>query len=86
MQMKSLGVVISVLALVYVTTLVRAEPRDSVDRGSRLDRDAIRDDVRIDRLKVPRHPLSAEQPSMQPEPVAAPKAKSKKARKVGDVH
>jgi hypothetical protein len=84
--MKSLGVVMSFLALLCVATLVRAEPRDSVDRGERLDRDAIRDDIRIDRLKVPQHPLSAEQPPMQPGPVAPSSTKPKKTKKVGDVH
>jgi hypothetical protein len=83
--MKSLGVVMGVMALLCVATPVRAEPRDSVDRGDRLDRDAIRDDVRIDRLKVPKHPLTAEQPPMQQEPVAAPKAKPKKTKKDADV-
>jgi hypothetical protein len=84
--MKSFGVVMSFLALLCVATLVRAEPRDSVDRGERLDRDAIRDDIRIDRLKVPKHPLSAEQAPMQPGPVAPSRTKPKKTKKVGDVH
>ena len=34
-----------------------ADPRDSVDRGDRLDTDALRDDVSTNRLKVPSHPL-----------------------------
>ena len=34
-----------------------ADPRDSVDRGDRLDTDALRDDVGTNRLKVPSHPL-----------------------------
>ena len=84
--MKSLGVVMGAMALLCVASSVRADPRDSVDRGDRLDRDAIRDDVRINRLKIPEHPLSAEQPPMQQEPVATPKAKSKKAKKHADVH
>ena len=84
--MKSLVVVMGAMALLCVASPVRAEPRDSVDRADRLDRDAIRDDVRINRLKIPKHPLSAEQPPMQPEPVAAPKAKPKKTRKDADVH
>jgi len=83
--MKSLGIVISFLALLCLAPLVRAEPRDSVDRGERLDRDAIRDDVRIDRLKVPRHPLSNEQPPTQPDPYAS-KTKLKKTKKFGDIH
>jgi|EndMetStandDraft_3_1072993.scaffolds.fasta_scaffold12744_4 hypothetical protein len=39
-----------------------AEPRDSVERGQRLDTDAIRDDVRTNRLKTPASPLTVEQP------------------------
>jgi hypothetical protein len=84
--MKKLGVVIGAMALLCVASHVRAEPRDSVDRGDRLDRDAIRNDVRTDRLKVPQHPLSAESPPLQQAPAAAPKAKSKKSKKDGDVH
>lgn len=38
-----------------------AEPRDSVERGGRLDRDALRDDVRVDRLKIPQHPIVVEE-------------------------
>jgi amino acid transporter len=34
---------------------VNAEPRDSVERAQRLDTDAIRDDVRINRLQIPQH-------------------------------
>jgi hypothetical protein len=86
MEMKTLSVMIGAMALLCLASPVRAEPRDSVDRGDRLDRDAIRDDVRINRLTVPRHPLAAEQPMVQQEPVAAPKAKPKKTRKDADVH
>jgi hypothetical protein len=39
-----------------------AEPRDSVERGQRLDSEAIRDDVRTNRLKTPASPLNVEQP------------------------
>jgi hypothetical protein len=85
MQMKTLSVVIGAVALCLASP-VAADPRDSVDRGDSLDRDAIRDDVRINRLKVPQHPLSAEQPQVQQEPTATSKAKQKKSRKDGDVH
>jgi hypothetical protein len=84
--MKTLGVVLGTMALLCVAFHVRAEPRDSVDRGSRLDTDALRDDVRTDRLKVPQHPLSAEQPSAQQVPAATPKAKPKKSRKDGNIN
>jgi hypothetical protein len=84
--MKALSVVIGAMVLLCVASHVRAEPRDSVDRGTRLDTDALRDDVRINRLKVPQHPLTAEQPPVQQAPAAAPKAKPKKSRKDADVH
>ncbi len=83
--MKILGVVMGAMVWLCLASPVRAEPRDSVDRGSRLDTDAIRDDVRIDRLKVPAHPLTAEQPPVQQQPVSTPKAKPK-WKKAGDVH
>lgn len=50
------------MAWLGAVSAVSAEPRDSVDRGDRLDRDALRDDVRIDRLKVPQHPVYSQQP------------------------
>ena len=83
--MKTLSVVIGAVALCLASP-VAADPRDSVDRGDSLDRDAIRDDVRINRLKVPQHPLSGEQPQVQQESTATSKAKQKKSRKDGDVH
>jgi hypothetical protein len=52
-----------------------ADPRDSVDRGSRLDTDALRDDVGTNRLQVPSHPLVIA-PTPQPAPVAEKKKKS----------
>ncbi len=51
--------------------------RDSVERGTRMDTNALRDDVRTDRLQVPSHPL-AEQPA-QPAPGSKGKAKLKKS-------
>jgi hypothetical protein len=84
MEMKTLGVVMGAMVLLCLGSPASAEPRDSVDRGDRLDRDAIRDDVRIDRLKVPMHPLSAEQPPAQQEPVSVPKAKPRSKRS-GDI-
>jgi hypothetical protein len=56
---------------------VRAEPRDSVERSQRMDTDAIRDDVRTNRLQIPEHPISAVQPP-QPALSSKGKAKSKK--------
>ncbi|OAF07302.1 hypothetical protein [Bradyrhizobium neotropicale] len=34
-----------------------ADPRDAVDRGQRLDTDALRDDAATHRLRQPSHPL-----------------------------
>ena len=53
--------------------------RNSVERGTRMDTDALRDDVRTNRLQVPSHPLAAEQPA-QPAPSSKGKAKLKKSR------
>ncbi len=62
---------------------VAAEPRDSVERSHRMDTDAIRDDVRTNRLQIPRHPLAVEQPSQTaPDPKA--KAKSRKSGRSGN--
>jgi hypothetical protein len=52
-----------------------ADPRDSVDRGARMDTDALRDDVGTNRLKVPSHPLVL---APTPEPGPTPKGKKKK--------
>jgi hypothetical protein len=60
-----------------VASSAAADPRDSVDRGDRLDTDALRDDVRTNRLKVPSHPLVIAPPQ---QPVATSKGtKSKKS-------
>jgi hypothetical protein len=82
MVMKRLiAVTGAAMTFLCVASAATADPRDSVDRGDRLDREAIRDDVRINRLKVPTHPLSAEQP-LQPAPSSKGKAKSKRS---GDI-
>lgn len=81
--MKRLVVVTGVaLALLSALSSAGADPRDSVDRGDRLDRDAIRNDVRIDRLKVPRHPLDFKQPA-QAAPFGDDTAKKKRAPRRG---
>ena len=80
--MKTLSVAIATaVTLLCLASPVAADPRDSVDRGDRMDRDAIRDDVHTDRLRVPRHTLSAEQPPVQQELTASPKAKPKTSKK-----
>jgi hypothetical protein len=68
------------VAMVFLcaASVVAAEPRDAVERSQRLDTDAIRDDVRIHRLQIPEHPLSAVQ-APQPTLSSKGKAKSKKA-------
>jgi hypothetical protein len=59
-----------------------ADPRDSVDRGDRLDTDALRDDVGTNRLKVPSHPLVIAPPQ---QPTTTSKGtKSKKSSASGD--
>jgi hypothetical protein len=83
MIMKRLIVVTgTVVALLSAASAVSAGPVDSVDRGDRLDRDAIRDDVRIDRLKIPQHPIATEQPQ-QPAPAPKKKPQSKKNAQSG---
>ena len=78
MVMKRLIVVTSAaIAFLCAAPAVSADPRDSVDRGDRMDRDAIRDDVRIDRLKIPEHPIATEQPQ-QTTPALKKKPKAKK--------
>ena len=58
-----------------------ADPRDSVDRGDRLDTDALRDDVSTNRLRVPSHPLIIAPPQ---QPVTTSKgSKSKKSSASG---
>jgi hypothetical protein len=85
MNMKMLSTVIAAIAFFWLASPVTADPRDSVDRGNSLDRDAIRDDVRINRLKVPVHPLTAEQPAQQV-PAAPYRAKQKRTKKSGELH
>lgn len=59
-----------------------AQGRDSVERGTRMDTDALRDDVRTNRLQVPRNPLAAEQPlQLVPDPGTTAKPKKAKSTK-----
>ena len=67
------------ILLSFAVSAVSAQGRDSVERSTRMDTDALRDDVRTNRLQVPRHPLVVEQPlQLSPDPGA--KAKPKKAK------
>jgi len=68
------------LLLSCAASAAAAQGRDSaVERGTRMDTDALRDDVRTNRLQVPRHPLAAEQP-LQPAPDPGAKVKPKKTK------
>jgi hypothetical protein len=79
MAMKRfIAVVGAATALLCVASSVTAEPRDSVERGTRMDTDALRDDVRTNRLQIPVHPLATEQ-SPQPGPSAKGKNRSRKS-------
>jgi hypothetical protein len=42
----------AVVAFLCMASAVTAEPSDSVERGQRMDTDAIRDDVRTNRLQI----------------------------------
>jgi hypothetical protein len=74
MRLRSLFVLIGALIGISTAAAVAADPRDSVDRGQRLDTDALRDDMSTNRLQIPSHPLSI-QPTQQP--AASGKAKRK---------
>ena len=57
MIMRRLLVLIGIAIVMMPASAVAADRRDSVDRSQRLDTDALRDDIAIDRLRVPHHPL-----------------------------
>jgi hypothetical protein len=78
MIMKRLVLLVGAAIGLCAASAVTAEPRDSVDRGTRMDTDAIRDDVRTNRLQIPEHPITAGQPP-QPAPISKGKTKSKKS-------
>jgi hypothetical protein len=56
MMRRTLALLIVVIGIAMASAAA-ADPRDSVDRGDRLDTDALRDDVGTNRLKAPSHPL-----------------------------
>ena len=74
-----IAVTAAAILLACAASAVSAQGRDSVERGTRMDTDALRDDVRTNRLQVPRNPLAAEQP-LQPAPDPGAKPKPKKAK------
>jgi hypothetical protein len=74
-MMRRVFVLIGVVIGITAASAVAADPRDSVDRGQRLDTDALRDDVGTNRLRVPYHPLV-----IAPAPQPAPTAKGSKKK------
>lgn len=74
MIMRRLLVLIGIAIVMMPASAVAADRRDSVDRGQRLDTDALRDDIAIDRLRVPHHPLVI---TPAQEPAAGEKRKKK---------
>lgn len=76
MSSRSLFVLVAVLIGILTTSAVAADSRDSVDRGQRLDTDALRDDMSTNRLQVPSQPLPI-QPTPKPAPSAKAKSKSR---------
>jgi hypothetical protein len=75
MLTRRLSVVLGAIFVMMTATSVAADPRDSVDRGQRMDTDALRDDVGQNRLRVPSHPLVIA-PAPQPAPISKGKKKS----------
>jgi hypothetical protein len=56
-MMRCTLVLMIVVIGIAMASAATADPRDSVDRGDRLDTNALRDDVGTNRLKAPFHPL-----------------------------
>ena len=80
-MMRPAFVLMVVVIGMAMASAAAADPRDSVDRGDRLDTDALRDDVSTNRLKVPSHPLVIVPPQ---QPVTTSKGtKSKKSSASG---
>lgn len=75
MLTRRLSVVLGAIFAMMTVTSAAADPRDSVDRGQRMDTDALRDDVGTNRLRVPSHPLVIA-PAPQPAPISKRKKKS----------
>lgn len=76
--MKRLMAVAGAAAVFLCAASAATAQRDSVERGTRMDTDALRDDVRQNRLQIPSHPLNIEPPP-QPAPKSKGKAKYKKS-------
>jgi hypothetical protein len=82
MMKRALAMMAVVIAIaIAMASAAAADPRDSVDRGDRLDTDALRGDVSTNRLKAPSHPLVIAPPQ---QPVTTPKGtKSRKSSASG---
>ncbi|MET4801356.1 hypothetical protein [Bradyrhizobium sp. LB11.1] len=77
MLVRRLFVLLGTVFGMMAATAAVADPRDSVERSQRMDTDALRDDVRQNRLRVPSHPLViAPAPAPQPVPIYKRKKKS----------
>ena len=74
----------AILALIFVgsatVAMAQRDGRDAADRGTRLDSDALRNDISQQRLKVPQHPLWGT-PAPEPAPVNPPTNKRKRTEK-----
>jgi hypothetical protein len=77
-MMRRVFVLIGAVIGIVAATAAAADPRDSVDRGQRLDTDALRDDVSTNRLQIPSHPLVI---APAPQPAPAAKASKKKVQR-----
>ena len=71
------------MVFLYAASVVGAEPRDPVERSQRMDTDAIRDDVRTNRLQIPEHPISVVQPTQPAQPTLSSKRKAKSKKGAG---
>jgi len=80
-MMRRVLVLVFAAVGVAAASAAAADPRDSVDRGDRLDTNALRDDVSTNRLRAPAHPLVIAPPT---QPIANSKgAKSRRSSASG---
>lgn len=74
-MMRRILVLMGTVIAMAVASPAVADPRDSIDRGNRMDTDALRDDISTNRLQVPSHPRVIA-PTSRPAPVVKRKKKS----------
>ena len=82
-MMKCAWLLMGVAVGLAAPSAAAADPRDSVDRGQRLDTDALRDDAGTNRLQVPSHPLVIAPPQQPPPGAKAGKKKKSSASGAG---